>query len=167
MMPLWTTATSSVWLVCGWAFSSVGGPCVLQRVWPMPTFPFGTLPTSASFSSDTWPERLYTEMPDPFWTATPAESYPRYSRFSSPETSFLMASPSPTRAMIPHILRRLLVRYGLPVSCCEMAPRGNRLEPSRYTSVCDVWVLHGCVPPAAPSPRGASTGPCPRHFTGP
>ena len=37
MMPLWTTATRSV--ACGWALSSVGRPCVAQRVWPMPIVP--------------------------------------------------------------------------------------------------------------------------------
>ena len=35
-MPLWTTTILPVQSVCGWAFSSVGRPCVAQRVWPMP-----------------------------------------------------------------------------------------------------------------------------------
>ena len=36
MMPLWITATRSRVSRCGWAFFSVGLPCVAQRVWPMP-----------------------------------------------------------------------------------------------------------------------------------
>ena len=35
-MPLWTTTMSPVQSRCGCAFSSVGRPCVAQRVWPMP-----------------------------------------------------------------------------------------------------------------------------------
>ena len=37
MMPLWTTATGPV--LCGWAFTSEGRPCVAQRVCPTPTEP--------------------------------------------------------------------------------------------------------------------------------
>src|SRR5262245_25473551 len=37
MIPLWTTARRSV--ACGWALSSVGRPCVAQRVWPIPIVP--------------------------------------------------------------------------------------------------------------------------------
>ena len=47
MMPLWTTATRSV--ACGCALVSVGRPCVAQRVWPMPLWPFsGSLCSRAS-----------------------------------------------------------------------------------------------------------------------
>ena len=35
-MPLWTTTILPVQSRCGCAFSSVGRPCVAQRVWPMP-----------------------------------------------------------------------------------------------------------------------------------
>ena len=35
-MPLCTTTMSPLQSRCGWAFSSVGRPCVAQRVWPMP-----------------------------------------------------------------------------------------------------------------------------------
>ena len=38
MMPLWTTETLS--FMCGCALRSVGRPCVAQRVWPMPVWPF-------------------------------------------------------------------------------------------------------------------------------
>ena len=39
MMPLWTTTMRSLQSRCGWAFSSVGRPCVAQRVWPRPYLP--------------------------------------------------------------------------------------------------------------------------------
>ena len=39
MIPLWTTATVPAASVCGWALTSLAGPCVAQRVWPMPTLP--------------------------------------------------------------------------------------------------------------------------------
>ena len=39
MMPLCTTAIAPVQSTCGWAFSSLGLPCVAQRVCPMPTVP--------------------------------------------------------------------------------------------------------------------------------
>ena len=39
MMPLWTTTIWPVQSRCGCAFSSVGRPCVAQRVWPMPYSP--------------------------------------------------------------------------------------------------------------------------------
>ena len=49
MMPLCTTAILPVQSVCGCAFSSLGRPCVAQRVCPMPTFPAtGTLSTRVS-----------------------------------------------------------------------------------------------------------------------
>ena len=46
MMPLWTTTIRPVQSRCGWAFSSVGRPCVAQRVWPMPYSPSSGLPAS-------------------------------------------------------------------------------------------------------------------------
>ena len=36
MIPLWTTATSPLVSVCGCALTSLAGPWVAQRVWPMP-----------------------------------------------------------------------------------------------------------------------------------
>ncbi len=41
MMPLWTSATGPA--MCGWALSTVGAPCVAQRVWAMPTSPCSRL----------------------------------------------------------------------------------------------------------------------------
>ena len=42
-------------------------------------------------------------IPWPFWMATPAESYPRYSSLRSPPTSTSVASFAPTYPTIPHI----------------------------------------------------------------
>ena len=46
MIPLCTTTMRPVQSRCGWAFSSVGRPCVAQRVWPMPYSPSSGLPAS-------------------------------------------------------------------------------------------------------------------------
>ncbi len=35
-MPLWTTVIRPVQSLWGWAFRSLGRPCVAQRVWPRP-----------------------------------------------------------------------------------------------------------------------------------
>src|SRR4029078_6146936 len=93
MMPLCTTETSSV--MCGWAFASVGLPCVAQRVWPMPVSP--------SSGEDFTPASRLRSLPSarrrpscPCSTvATPAESYPRYSRRFSASTSCSATGPLP------------------------------------------------------------------------
>jgi len=93
MIPLWTTATRSVQSVCGCAFSSVGGPCVDHRVWPIPcvwSADSGRIASSALTS----PAVLYTDNASPV-SAIPAESYPRYSRFDSPAESTGRADRSP------------------------------------------------------------------------
>src|SRR6266545_4630518 len=40
MIPLWITAVTPPQSTCGWAFCSVGRPCVAQRVWPIPVVLF-------------------------------------------------------------------------------------------------------------------------------
>ncbi len=77
MMPLWTTTIWPVQSRWGCAFSSVGRPCVAQRVWPMPYSP----PRSSSgftFSASSRRESLPAlrrSSIEPFCTtATPAES---------------------------------------------------------------------------------------------
>ena len=40
-MPLCATTMRPPQSVCGWAFSSVGRPCVAQRVWAIPVRPLG------------------------------------------------------------------------------------------------------------------------------
>ena len=73
MIPLWTTATAPAASVWGWALTSLAGPWVAHRVWPMPTLPANRL-GSASVRSRTRPARLATLTPLPASTATPAES---------------------------------------------------------------------------------------------
>ena len=73
MMPLCTTATRPDSSECGWALTSVAGPWVAQRVWPMPVVPAKRL-GSTSLSSRTRPACLTTLIPRLPSTATPAES---------------------------------------------------------------------------------------------
>ena len=73
MMPLCTTATSSLLSVCGCALVSLAGPWVAHRVWPMPTLPvnrFGQLLAQVAHPAGPLGD------PDPRGpsTATPAES---------------------------------------------------------------------------------------------
>ena len=73
MIPLCTTATRPASSVCGWALASVAGPCVAQRVWPIPVAPAKRL-GRASPRSRTLPACLATRIPRLPRTATPAES---------------------------------------------------------------------------------------------
>ena len=74
MIPLWMTAMRPEQSRWGWAFSSVGGPWVAHRVWPIPTVP-ATPPRSprTASSSPSLPARFTTER-SPSIRATPAES---------------------------------------------------------------------------------------------
>jgi hypothetical protein len=72
MMPLCTTDTP--FTRCGWAFSSEGRPWVAQRVWPMPTVPFGMSLASSISSSESLPRVRTSLVVPPSSTATPAES---------------------------------------------------------------------------------------------
>ena len=62
MIPLCTTATRPASSVCGWALASVAGPCVAQRVWPIPVAPAKRL-GRASPRSRTRPACLATRIP--------------------------------------------------------------------------------------------------------
>lgn len=86
MMPLQMMATLPSMLVCGWAFTSLGSPLVAQRVWPMPTVAASAYARCLRRgSSNGRPScarpRLALSMPGAVG-ATPAESWPRYSRRS-------------------------------------------------------------------------------------
>jgi hypothetical protein len=59
--------------VCGWAFASVGSPCVAQRVCPMPGAPLNRA-GQAGARSATRPCDLRILSPLRLTTATPAES---------------------------------------------------------------------------------------------
>lgn len=87
MMPLWMIATLPSRLACGCAFTSLGTPFVAQRVWPIATVASGSGRASMSSTRfDRRPAFLRTatrSMPGAV-SATPAESYPRYSKRSNP-----------------------------------------------------------------------------------
>ncbi len=100
MMPLCTTATPP-WR-WGWAFSSDGRPWVAQRVCPMPVLPASG--DSRSRSTRFWSFPLLRWISSPFGpiTATPAESYPRYSSRRRPPTTMSTHGRGPTYPTIPH-----------------------------------------------------------------
>ena len=76
MMPLWMRASlPSAPPRCGWAFWSVGPPCVAHRVWPMPVVAPGSASASRAprrFTS--LPARFSVATPPSVTSATPAES---------------------------------------------------------------------------------------------
>ena len=75
--PLWTTTTSPVASVCGWALTRFGRPCVAHRVCPMPETPARRWRSHVGARSSMRPLSFSTRI-DPFRaTATPALSYPR------------------------------------------------------------------------------------------
>ena len=96
MMPLWITAIRPWQSWCGCALRSVGVPWVAQRVWPIAVCPAsGSAPASAASSSASLPARL-TTVSSSASTATPAESYPRYSRRRRPSSTMGSAWSGPT-----------------------------------------------------------------------
>ena len=117
MIPLCTRANWAVQSTCGWAFPSVGPPCVAHRVWPIPApeprgAPSARLPRS---SSDRVPlaaraRHRPSEASGPT-RAIPAESYPRYSSRPSPSSRTARtsvrsgSSPEEERVMpmMPHM----------------------------------------------------------------
>ena len=100
MIPLWITAMRPPEDTCGWALTSVGPPWVAHRVCPIPVVD-GSIGSASSrerrFSS--LPAFLRTSSPSGATTATPAESYPRYSRRLRPATTTSHGLPM-TR--VPH-----------------------------------------------------------------
>src|SRR5690242_10144254 len=111
MIPLWMMATRESSSRCGCALRSFGAPCVAQRVWPMPTV-LGDIGCSASTFSrfPSLPARLRVSRCPSETTATPAESYPRYSRRRSPSTTTSSACLSPTYPTMPHMRARVRAR---------------------------------------------------------
>src|SRR5439155_3932549 len=132
----WTTATPPY--LCGCAFSSDGLPCVAQRVWPMPVAPF-VIDSPRRFSRfDSLPLARTTDRPLSPRTATPAESYPRYSSFRSPSTSRPAHCSSPTYPTMPHMIQVLPRLSSTPSSalsvrptprCSAACPRSLRAHP--------------------------------------
>ena len=94
-------------LTCGCAFTRLGSPWVAQRVWPMPQVPVRVRPWSVL--SARWyslPVAFTTSASaSPSRTASPAESYPRYSSLDSPSSRIGAACRRPVNPTIPHMLR--------------------------------------------------------------
>src|ERR1035437_4929097 len=103
-MPLCTTTILPVQSRWGCAFSSVGRPCVAQRVCPMPYVPWSGLwrMTSSRLRSLPSARRSCSPSPSPA-TAIPAESYPRYSSRRKPSMMIGTTLFLPTYPTMPHI----------------------------------------------------------------
>ena len=99
MIPLWISASRSDspprW---GCALPSVGPPWVAQRVWPMAVREGASgWASSAERRFSSLPARFSEVMPSSVTSATPAESYPRYSRRVSPSMTTSRAASSMVR----------------------------------------------------------------------
>ena len=103
MMPLWMTTTRPWQSACGCAFSSDGWPWVAHRVCPIPTTPVSGVRSTIFTNCESFPADFRTSMPPLAITATPAESYPRYSRRRSPSSSTGTAGRAPIYPMMPHM----------------------------------------------------------------
>ncbi len=73
-MPLWTTTMRPAPSWCGWAFSSVGRPCVAQRVCPTPHSPESGSRARLSARLPSLPAARRRWSSPPATTAMPAES---------------------------------------------------------------------------------------------
>src|SRR5580704_3171493 len=105
MIPLCTTTISPLQSRCGCAFSSVGRPCVAQRVWPIPYTPSsGVMRIDSSRLRSLPGERRTSSLPFSPTTAMPAESEPRYSRRRRPSRIRGTTRLGPTYPTIPHIV---------------------------------------------------------------
>src|SRR5207245_4708544 len=103
MIPLCTTAIASVQSWCGCALVSFGAPWVAQRVCAIPIDPLIGDASTAVSSITILPAALRVSRPFPLSVATPAESYPRYSRRLSPSINIGAAVLDPMYPTIPHI----------------------------------------------------------------
>ena len=123
MIPLCTPTTSDstgpdaeplqIPLTWGCAFTWLGSPCVAQRVWPIPQQPGSAWPLSVfSARLRSLPVDFTTSARSlPLRTASPAESYPRYSSLERPSRRTGAASLLPVYPTIPHISCLLFYRY--------------------------------------------------------
>src|SRR5689334_3084234 len=112
MMPLWTTATSPPER-CGCALSDVGAPCVAQRVCEMPVVAVrcsasACAARSATRAVDT--RRSRTGLAPPSTTASPVESYPRYSRRRIPSIRIGTTLRFDVAPTMPHMVSPFLSR---------------------------------------------------------
>ena len=99
MIPLWTTAIFPVQSVNGWALVLLGTPCVAHRVCPIAHVP---LRVTESFAAEIFPVSLKSAISGDT-AAIPKESYPRYSRRSSPSIQTSAAFLYPMYPTMPHI----------------------------------------------------------------
>ena len=74
MTPLWTSTTLPAASTWGWAFSTLGRPCVAQRVWATPSDPRTGCSSQRSFSRSTRPTARRRSNPSPFTVTRPALS---------------------------------------------------------------------------------------------
>src|SRR5215203_1263744 len=134
MIPLWITATRPEQSRWGWALRSVGCPWVAHRVCPIPLNPdrASSLPRACS-SASSFPALRTTWSSPPSSTATPAESYPRYSSRRSPSSRIGSACWFPAYPTIPH-MRRLL----------------SAAQSGSPTPMVSVERVQGTAPPAHP-----------------
>ena len=118
MMPLWMRASRpSSPPRCGWAFWSVGPPWVAQRVCPIPVVDAGQrVAVEGVLEVDELAGPLLEARRPSVTRATPAESYPRYSRRARPSmtTSSAMPSVRPTYPTIPHMRASLVAAAPAP-----------------------------------------------------
>src|SRR5207244_2522002 len=113
----------------------------------MPQFPCSGARASSSRRPPMRPASLRVSTPPPLSTATPAESYPRYSKRLKPSTRTETASLGPTYPTIPHtaqVLPRLRSSNGSPVIA-----RPNRVSWARVSSP-SVVAVPGSAPLGAP-----------------
>ena len=89
MMPLCTTANLPPSLVCGCELTSLGAPCVAQRVCPMPSVPATALPPSIRLLEHAEPAlRLrHAQAITPNRPPRRRNRHPRYSSFEPAEES--------------------------------------------------------------------------------
>src|SRR5664279_3337171 len=116
----------------GWAFESVGAPCVAQRVWPIATVPSGSGRSASSCArTASFPALLAIarRVVSGVTTAMPAESYPRYSSLASPAITTSwgreLGAPEPTYPTMPH-MGTSLVREKGPAARSD--PRRKRMR---------------------------------------
>ena len=121
MMPLWTTATRPSASGCGWALTSLAGPWVAQRVWPMPTLPANRL-GSASSRSRTRPACLATLTPAAAEHAPRRPSRSRGTRAGpGPRAAAGAACWPPTYPTIPHMCPSMVEVVALSRRRCGAA----------------------------------------------
>src|SRR5512135_721418 len=97
---------------CGCAFSSEGRPWVAHRVCPTPHVPESGSFVIRSVRRAIFPWDLRMAIPPPDWTATPAESYPRYSSRRRPSTRISTQELGPVYPTMPHMSLLSLLRLG-------------------------------------------------------